>query len=49
MDLTKRYIELAYKTNTDSVREKNEISYKFEELDGRLNVLLGNILVIVLF
>lgn len=45
MRLTKRYIELEVKTDDDSVREMQMINEKFEELDDRLNVLLGNILV----
>lgn len=45
MDLTKRYIELETKTDSDSVRELNEINHQFELLTDRLNVLLGNILV----
>jgi hypothetical protein len=43
--LTKRYIELETKTDEDSLREMQRINNKFEELDDRLNVLLGNILV----
>ena len=46
MKLTKRYIELETKTDAKiqfvKCRSYNE---KFEELDDRLNVLLGNILV----
>ncbi|HSL88573.1 MAG TPA: hypothetical protein VK870_04690 [Ignavibacteriaceae bacterium] len=49
MKLTKRYIELENKTDTDSVREMAEINKKFNELDSRLKGLLGNILVNVLF
>ena len=45
MELTKRYIELETKTDAESVRELHMINEKFEELDYRLNVLLGNILV----
>ena len=45
MDLTKRYIELETKTDSDSVRELNEINHQFELLTDSLNVLLGNILV----
>ena len=45
MKLTKRYIELETKTDAESVRELQIINNKFEELDDRLNVLLGNILV----
>jgi hypothetical protein len=45
MKLTKRYIELEVKTDDDSVREMQRINEKFEELDDRLNVLLGNTLV----
>lgn len=40
MDLTKRYIELETRTDTDSVREKKEISKKFDELTIELNVIL---------
>lgn len=40
MDLTKRYIELENKTDEDSVREKNEINKKFDELSIKLNLLL---------
>jgi len=45
MKLTKRYIELEEKTDGESLREMQRINEKFEELDDRLNVLLGNILV----
>jgi len=45
MKLTKRYIELENKTDADSVREIHIINRKFEELDDRLNILLGNTLV----
>lgn len=45
MRLTKKYIELEEKADDDSVREMQMISEKFEELDDRLNVLLGNTLV----
>lgn len=45
MKLTKRYIELEDKTDADSVREMQQINEKFEELDDRLNVVLGNTLV----
>ncbi len=44
MRLTKRYIELETKTNENSVQEIQMINNKFEELDIRLNVLLGNTL-----
>jgi len=44
--LTKRYIELETKTDAESVREMKMINEKFEELDDRLNVLLGNTLLI---
>ena len=45
MKLTKRYIELENKTDKDSVQEMHMVKNKFEELDDRLNVLLGNRLV----
>ena len=45
MDLTKRYIELKIKNDKKSILEKQKINQKFKELDNRLNVLLGNILV----
>ncbi len=45
MRLTKKYIELEEKTDDDSVGEMQMISEKFEELDDRLNVMLGNTLV----
>ena len=45
MKLTKRYIELENKTDADSVRKMKMIKEKFELLDDRLNVLLGNTLV----
>lgn len=45
MKLTKRFIELESKTDEESVREMNEINKRFEELDDRLNVVLGNTLV----
>ena len=45
MRLTKRYIELETKTDEESVSELQMINEKFEELDDRLNVLFGNILV----
>jgi hypothetical protein len=45
MKLTKRYIELETKTDAESILELEEINNKFEELDDRLNVLLGNTLV----
>jgi NAD/NADP transhydrogenase beta subunit len=45
MRLTKRFIELENKTDADSVLEMQRINEKFEELDVRLNVLLGNTLV----
>lgn len=41
MKLTKRFIELEAKTDAESVREMQSINEKFEELDDRLNVLLG--------
>ncbi len=40
MDLTKRYIELENKIDSDSLIEKKEISKKFDELTLELNVLL---------
>ncbi len=43
MKLTNRYIEIETKTDADSVREMKEINKTFEDLDGRLNVLLENI------
>ena len=45
MKFTKRFIELENKTDAESLREMLIINKKFEELDDRLNVLLGNILV----
>lgn len=45
LKLTERYIELETKTDAESIREMQMIKEKFEELDDRLNVLLGNILV----
>ena len=45
MKLTKTYIELENKTDIDSVRKMKMIKEKFELLDDRLNVLLGNTLV----
>ena len=45
MDLTKIYIELETKTDAESILELEDINNKFKELDDRLNVLLGNILV----
>lgn len=45
MKLTKRYIELENKTDAESLCEMQRINDKFEELDSRLNVLLGNTLV----
>jgi hypothetical protein len=45
MTLTKRWIDLEGKTDAESIREMQIINEKFEELDDRLNVLLGNILV----
>jgi len=45
MKLIERYIELENNTDADSVREIQRINEKFEELDDRLNVVLGNILV----
>lgn len=46
MKLTKRYIELENKTDVDSVRELQRINEKFEELDDKLNALLGNKIVL---
>ena len=37
--------DLAFLTNCDSLCEMQIINDKFEELDDRLNILLGNILV----
>ena len=37
--------DLAFLTNCDSLCEMHRINEKFEELDDRPNVLLGNILV----
>ncbi len=45
MKLTERYIELETKTDDESLREMQIIKEKFDELDERLNVVLGNILV----
>jgi hypothetical protein len=45
MKLTKRWIELENKTDPESLLEMQRINEKFEELDDRLNVVLGNILV----
>lgn len=45
MKLIQRYIELEIKTDKKSISEKQKINQKFKELDNRLNVLLGNILV----
>lgn len=45
MKLTKRYIELESKTDSDSLHELQMINEKFEELDDRLNILLGNALI----
>jgi len=45
MKLTKRWIDLETKTDAESEREMQRLNEKFEELDDRLNVLLGNILV----
>ncbi|MBE0572383.1 MAG: hypothetical protein IH618_12640 [Ignavibacteriaceae bacterium] len=45
MKLTKRYIELENKTDAESLSEMLRINEKFEELDDRLNVLLGDVLV----
>ena len=45
MKLTKRWIELENKTDSESVRELKEINNQFELLTDRLNVLLGNRLV----
>ena len=45
MMLTERYIELETKNDDESLREMQIINDKFEELDERLNVVLGNILV----
>jgi len=42
MKLTKRYIELETKTDADSVREIQIIKEKFEEINDRLDVVLGN-------
>ena len=45
MKLTKRYIELEGKTDEKSIRKIQFINEKFEELNDRLKVLLGNNLV----
>ena len=45
MKMTKRWIELEEQTDVESVRELKFINEKFEELDDRLNALLGNTLV----
>ena len=45
MKLTKRFIELENKADEESVSELQMINKKFEELDDRLNVLLGSTLV----
>jgi hypothetical protein len=45
MKLTKRYIELENKNDEGSVQEMQMINEKFELLNDRLNVLLGNTLV----
>lgn len=45
MKLTKRWIDLETKTDAESEREMQRLNEKFEELDDRLNVVLGNILV----
>lgn len=45
MKLTKRWIDLEEKTDVNSVREMQIINEKFEELDDRLNIVLGNTLV----
>jgi hypothetical protein len=37
--------KIEVKTDADSVLEMQRINEQFEELDNRLNVLLGNILV----
>ncbi|MBS4033446.1 MAG: hypothetical protein KGZ85_03190 [Ignavibacterium sp.] len=45
LKLTKRWIELENKTDEDSLREMQIINEKFAELDDRLNVVLGNVLI----
>ena len=45
MEQTQRAIELENKTDAESLLEMQRINDKFEELDDRLNVLLGNVLV----
>jgi hypothetical protein len=45
MKLTKRYIELETKTDEDSFSEMQIINEKFAELDDRLNIVLGNVLI----
>ena len=45
MKLTEKWIPLEDKTDEESVYEMQMINEKFEELDDRLNVLLGNILI----
>ena len=45
MEQTQRAIELENKTDAESLREMQRINEKFEELDDRLDVLLGNVLV----
>ena len=45
MKLTKRWIELEEKTDAKSLKEIQMIKEKFEELDDRLNVLIGKMLV----
>ena len=44
MKLTEKWIPLEDKTDEESIREMKLINEKFEELDDRLNVLLGNVL-----
>lgn len=45
LKLTKRWIELENKTDEDSLREMQIINEKFAELDDRLNIVLGNVLI----
>ena len=45
MKLTEKWIPLEDKTDEESVRELQYINKKFEELDDRLNDLLGNVLI----
>jgi len=45
MKLTKRYIELESKTDNKSILERRMINENFEELDERLNVVIGNTLI----